>query len=222
MARSPTWTPSLAIAARLRLARRRGRLPGARGRVPVRADGWRRAGSFGMAGAFSFYPGKNLGACGEAGAITTNDEGVASTIRMLRDHGQAQKYYHEIEGYNGRLDAIQAAFLRIKLRRLDEWNTQRRRPAARYDRLLAGVPGIVMPCAASASRPVYHLYVVRTEDRDGLAGHLAANGIQTGLHYPRAGASAALLSRLGLPPRRPASHRACGARSSLAADVPRA
>ena len=95
------------------------------------ADGtWRRAGTFGKAAAFSFYPGKNLGACGEAGAVTTDDEQVAKTIRMLRDHGQAQKYYHELEGYNGRLDAIQAAFLRVKLRHLDEWNAQRRAAAA--------------------------------------------------------------------------------------------
>ena len=89
--------------------------------------GWKRAGSFGKAGAFSFYPGKNLGACGEAGAVTTNDEQVANTIRMLREHGQAKKYYHDLEGYNGRLDAIQAAFLRIKLRRLEDVE----RPAAR-------------------------------------------------------------------------------------------
>ncbi len=95
-------------------------------------DGWQRAGSFGKAGAFSFYPGKNLGACGEAGAVTTDDEQVARTIRMLREHGQVQKYYHDLEGYNGRLDAIQAAFLRIKLRRLDDWNDQRRAAAARY------------------------------------------------------------------------------------------
>ena len=103
------------------------------GREYRSADGiWRRAGTFGKAAAFSFYPGKNLGACGEAGAVTTNDAQIAKTIRMLREHGQAKKYYHDLEGYNGRLDAIQAAFLRVKLRHLDDWNAQRRAAAARY------------------------------------------------------------------------------------------
>ena len=146
--------------------------------------GWRRAGSFGKAGAFSFYPGKNLGACGEAGAVTTDDEQVAQTIRMLREHGQAKKYYHDLEGYNGRLDAIQAAFLRIKLRRLEDWNDQRREAAARYRELLADVPDVVLPLEPDTSRSVYHLYVIRTADRDALAEHLKAGGVHTGLHYP--------------------------------------
>ena len=147
---------------------------------------WRRAGSFGKAGAFSFYPGKNLGACGEAGAVTTDDEQVAGTIRMLREHGQRQKYHHELEGYNGRLDAIQAAFLRIKLSRLDTWNAGRRAAAARYDRLLAPLRavGVVPPFEPDSSRAVYHLYVIRIGDRDGLAAHLKELGIHTGLHYP--------------------------------------
>ena len=103
------------------------------------ADGtWRRAGTFGKAAAFSFYPGKNLGACGEGGAVTTDDEEVARTIRMLREHGQAAKYYHDLEGYNGRLDALQAAALRIKLRHLDTWNAARRRNAKTYAKLLEG------------------------------------------------------------------------------------
>lgn len=149
------------------------------------ADGiWRRAGTFGTAAAFSFYPGKNLGACGEAGAVTTDDERVAKTIRMLREHGQATKYYHDLEGYNGRLDAIQAAFLRVKLRHLDAWNAQRREAAARYAELLADVPGIVLPCESERSRSVYHLYVIRSRDRDALAVHLRENGVHTGLHYP--------------------------------------
>ena len=123
-----------------------------------------RAGSFGRAAAFSFYPGKNLGACGEGGAVTTNDEAVAGFIRMIRDHGQPKKYYHAIEGYNGRLDAMQAAFLRIKLRRLDAWNAARRAAAARYAELLrplseAGV--ITLPYELAGSRAVYHLYVIR-------------------------------------------------------------
>jgi len=146
--------------------------------------GWRRAGSFGTAGAFSFYPGKNLGACGEAGAVTTDDEQVARTIRMLREHGQVQKYYHDLEGYNGRLDAIQAAFLRIKLRHLDAWNLQRRTAAARYETLLSEVPGLGLPFEPLASRAVYHLYIVRSSNRDAVAEQLTADGIHTGLHYP--------------------------------------
>jgi dTDP-4-amino-4,6-dideoxygalactose transaminase len=146
--------------------------------------GWKRAGSFGKAAAFSFYPGKNLGACGEAGAVTTDDEQVANTIRMLREHGQAKKYYHDLEGYNGRLDAIQAAFLRIKLRRLQSWNDQRRAVAARYRELLADVPGVSLPSEPDNSRSVYHLFVVRTSDREALATHLKDGGVSTGLHYP--------------------------------------
>src|SRR6478672_1029369 len=120
-------------------------------------DGWKRAGSFGTAGAFSFYPGKNLGACGEAGAVTTDDEQVARTIRMLREHGQVQKYYHDLEGYNGRLDAIQAAFLRIKLRHLQSWNDQRRAAATRYAKLLSRIPGVIAPFEPDHSKAVYHL-----------------------------------------------------------------
>ena len=145
---------------------------------------WRRAGSFGKAAAFSFYPGKNLGACGEAGAVTTNDPELARKVKMLRDHGQAQKYYHEVEGYNGRLDAIQAGFLRKKLRHLDAWNAARRTAARRYDELLSRHPGVVVPFESETNRGVYHLYVIRTRDRDGLAAHLKTNGIATGLHYP--------------------------------------
>ena len=103
---------------------------------------------------------------------------------MIRDHGQVQKYYHELEGYNGRLDAIQAAFLRIKLRRLDTWNAQRRAASGRYNELLFSIPGIITPFECDRSRAVYHLYVIRTRERDKLAEHLKRNGIQTGLHYP--------------------------------------
>src|SRR5580704_4235146 len=105
---------------------------------------WMKAGSMGMAAAFSFYPGKNLGACGEAGAVTTNDAGVAKKISMLRDHGQAQKYYHDIEGYNGRLDALQAGLLHAKLKRLPDWNAQRRERAAEYSRLFAAADDAVV------------------------------------------------------------------------------
>jgi dTDP-4-amino-4,6-dideoxygalactose transaminase len=149
------------------------------------ADGaWRRAGWFGKAAGFSFYPGKNLGACGEAGAVTTDDPDVARTVRMLREHGQVRKYYHDLEGYNGRLDAIQAAFLRIKLRHLDRWNEQRRDAAARYEHLLASLPDVTVPPASNRGKSNYHLYVVRTGDRDALAAHLNEQGIHTGLHYP--------------------------------------
>ena len=146
---------------------------------------WRKAGSMGRAAAFSFYPGKNLGACGEAGAITTNDADLARKIRMLRDHGQAKKYYHDLEGYNGRLDAIQAGFLSIKLKHLSKWNGQRRECAAQYGGLFAaGADVVISPYEPSWSRAVYHLYVVRSENREGLMAHLNAAGIGTGIHYP--------------------------------------
>jgi dTDP-4-amino-4,6-dideoxygalactose transaminase len=146
---------------------------------------WKKAGSMGHAAAFSFYPGKNLGACGEAGAATTNDGVLAQKMRMLRDHGQAQKYYHQIEGYNGRLDAIQAGILRVKLRRLAEWNQQRRECARRYQDLLGpAAEAMVLPYEPSWSLPVYHLYVVRVENREGLQKHLSDAGIGSGIHYP--------------------------------------
>jgi dTDP-4-amino-4,6-dideoxygalactose transaminase len=145
---------------------------------------WMQAGSMGRAAAFSFYPGKNLGACGEAGAVTTNDAVVADRIKMLRDHGQAKKYYHDVEGYNGRLDAIQAGLLHAKLSHLAKWNTQRRDRAADYNRLLANNEAISIPYEPSWSRAVYHLYVIRTQDRDGLMNHLKTVGIGTGIHYP--------------------------------------
>jgi dTDP-4-amino-4,6-dideoxygalactose transaminase len=146
---------------------------------------WLKAGSMGRAAAFSFYPGKNLGACGEAGAVTTNDPSLAKRISMLRDHGQAQKYYHDVEGYNGRLDALQAGLLHAKLAHLAKWNAQRRERAVEYNRLFAaGDVPIVPPFQPSWSRPVYHLYVIRAEDRDGMMNHLKKVGIGTGIHYP--------------------------------------
>ena len=146
---------------------------------------WMKAGSMGRAAAFSFYPGKNLGACGEAGAATTNDAGIGKTMKMLRDHGQATKYYHDVEGYNGRLDSIQAGLLHVKLAHLAKWNAQRRERAAEYKRLLKAVDrSLVPPCEPSWSRAVYHLYVVRTADREGLMDHLKKAAIGAGIHYP--------------------------------------
>lgn len=145
---------------------------------------WLRAGSIGHAAAFSFYPGKNLGACGEAGAVTTNDPDLAKQVRMLRDHGQTKKYFHEMEGYNGRLDAIQAGFLRVKLRRLQEWNNQRREAAARYRELLHSNGAVELPQEPEWSQGIYHLFVIRSQNRDALANHLAQKGIATGMHYP--------------------------------------
>ncbi len=146
---------------------------------------WMKAGSMGRAAAFSFYPGKNLGACGEAGAATTNDAGIAKTMKMLRDHGQATKYYHDVEGYNGRLDAIQAGLLHVKLAYLAKWNAQRREHAAEYNRLLKSVDGaVISPYEGLRSRAVYHLYVVRTTNREGLMDHCKMVGIGTAIHYP--------------------------------------
>jgi dTDP-4-amino-4,6-dideoxygalactose transaminase len=148
-------------------------------------DRWRRAGSMGHAAAFSFYPGKNLGACGEAGAVTTNDEQLAKKVRMIRDHGQARKYYHDMEGYNGRLDAIQAGFLRVKLNHLERWNEQRRQHAQAYNTLLAPMAEkIAVPHEAPWGRSVYHLYVVRVQDREGFMSFLHSQNIGTGIHYP--------------------------------------
>jgi dTDP-4-amino-4,6-dideoxygalactose transaminase len=146
---------------------------------------WMKAGSMGRAAAFSFYPGKNLGACGEAGAITTSDADIAKTMKMLRDHGQSTKYYHDIEGYNGRLDAIQAGLLHVKLPHLADWNKARRERADEYRRLLAAADcGVKPPYEPSWSKAVYHLYVIRTHDREGMMNHLKKAGIGTGIHYP--------------------------------------
>lgn len=149
-----------------------------------RLNRWVKAGSVGRAAAFSFYPGKNLGACGEAGAVTTNDPDLAAHCKMLRDHGQAKKYYHDIEGYNGRLDAIQCGILSAKLARLADGNARRREHAAEYNRLLAANEAITCPYEPSWSKAVYHLYVISTADRLGLMAHLKQAGIGTGIHYP--------------------------------------
>jgi dTDP-4-amino-4,6-dideoxygalactose transaminase len=148
-------------------------------------NAWKKAGSMGLAAAFSFYPGKNLGACGEAGAITTNDEKLAQKMRMIRDHGQAKKYFHDVEGYNGRLDSIQAGWLSVKLRHLAKWNESRRMLAHAYHKLLEDLKGaVVLPIEAPFTKGVYHLYVIRLQDREALQAHLAEMGIGTGIHYP--------------------------------------
>jgi len=151
----------------------------------TKSGSWKTAGSMGTAAAFSFYPGKNLGACGEAGAVTTDDPEIARTVRMLRDHGQPRKYYHDIEGFNGRLDSIQAGILDVKLKRLASWNSLRRAAAETYRELFSfGPEGIVLPFVFSWSEPVYHLYVIRAQNRNGLQAHLASANIDTGIHYP--------------------------------------
>ena len=149
-----------------------------------REERWKTAGSIALAAAFSFYPGKNLGACGEAGAVTTNDPSIAQRIRLLRDHGQSRKYYHDVEGYNGRLDAIQAGLLSAKLPYLSAWNARRRECAQVYRDLLGNENGLKLPYSHADLRHVFHLYVVCTERRDALISHLNNVGISTGIHYP--------------------------------------
>jgi len=125
-----------------------------------------------------------LGAYGEGGAVVTQDEEIARKIRIIRDHGQAKKYFHDTEGYNGRLDAIQAGVLRIKLRRLEEWNRSRRESAAYYNELLSKIDGVTLPVEADFARSVYHLYVILVHNRDDLQQFLNDKGIASGLHYP--------------------------------------
>ena len=143
-----------------------------------------RAGSSGRASAFSFYPGKNLGAIGDAGALVTDDPDIAARTRALREHGQYRKYHHDEVGWTARLDSLQAAVLSRKLPLLDEWNAQRRRIAALYLRALGDVGDLVLPTVPAGSSPVWHLFVVRTADPLGLAEHLKDQGIATGRHYP--------------------------------------
>jgi len=144
------------------------------------------AGTLGAAAAFSFYPGKNLGAFGDAGALTTNNAALADVVRALREHGQRAKYKHEREGWTARLDTIQAIVLSAKLARLDGWNEERRAIARHYLERLAGVGDLDLPPVAADSEPVWHLFVVRTADPDALADALNARGIATGRHYPDA------------------------------------
>ncbi len=144
----------------------------------------RMAGSMGAAGCFSFYPGKNLGAYGEGGAIVTNNSELDSKLRMFRDHGQDKKYYHSIVGWNARMDGIQGAVLSVKLRHLEEWNSARRRNASLYTKLLKETKSISIPYEAEWAKHVYHIYAVRNRKRDELIKHLAGKGISCGIHYP--------------------------------------
>jgi dTDP-4-amino-4,6-dideoxygalactose transaminase len=146
--------------------------------------GDRTVGSIGTMGCFSFYPGKNLGSLGEGGAVIGNDDRLVEIVRQQREHGQTSKYVHETEGYNGRLHAIQAAFLRIKLRRLPTWNAARRRVASAYRQALQGVGDLQLPPEVENTQPVFHLFVVRTSRRDEMRQYLTTQGIGTGLHYP--------------------------------------
>lgn len=143
----------------------------------------RRCGSMGDMGCFSFYPGKNLGAAGEGGMVVTANPEFARTIRMLRDWGAERKYHHVLKGYNFRLEGIQGAVLRVKLRHLEKWTEARRAAAGRYDHLLVG-SGVGLPQQMDYARHVYHIYAVRTSDRAAMQEALNAQGVQTGIHYP--------------------------------------
>lgn len=143
----------------------------------------RKAGTLGTVGCYSFYPSKNLGCCGEGGAVVTEDAALTERIRMLRDHGSVRKYEHRFPGYNLRMGGLQGGILTVKLRHLDAWNERRRALAQHYDRLLAD-SGVMTPTERDYARHVYHLYVVQSPQRDPLRDHLTAQGIATGLHYP--------------------------------------
>ena len=143
----------------------------------------KRVGSLGHAAAFSFYPGKNLGAYGDGGMVVTNDRNIAKRVEMLRNYGQKEKYHHQFRGYNRRLDTLQAAVLRVKLKYLEKWNAARRRNADLYHQFLEG-SGVMTPGEARGAQSVWHLYVVLTEQRDALREHLASRGISAGIHYP--------------------------------------
>lgn len=144
----------------------------------------RRAGTLGYAAGFSFYPGKNLGAFGDGGAVTTNDAQLAARIRTLRNYGSQQKYHNEVKGYNSRLDELQAALLRVKLKKLDKWNEHRKGLADAYTRALAEVAGLILPFVPDWADPAWHLFVVRAPERDKLQRRLTEAGIGTLIHYP--------------------------------------
>jgi len=144
----------------------------------------RPAGSLGTVACFSFYPGKNLGACGEGGALVTSDPELARRVRVLRDWGQEERYVHAVKGFNYRMDAIQGAVLSVKLKHLDEWTAARRGVAARYDEQLAGLPAVRTPPPAKPGEHVYHVYAIRLHERNQVRRALARAGVATGIHYP--------------------------------------
>jgi dTDP-3-amino-3,4,6-trideoxy-alpha-D-glucose transaminase len=158
-----------------------------------------RAGTTGRAGAFSFYPAKNLGAMGDGGALVTDDAGLAETMRALREHGQRRKYLHDLVGWTSRLDTVHAAVLLRKLPHLDEWNAQRRAAADLYAEGLAGIGDLILPDVGDRGQ-VWHLFVIRTADRDGLAEHLGDRGIGSGRHYPEPPHLSAAYAHLGFGP----------------------
>jgi len=143
----------------------------------------KRAGSLGAIGCFSFYPGKNLGAYGDGGAVTTSDDALAEKLRSLRNYGSKVKYHHEEKGVNSRLDSVQAAVLNVKLAHIDSWNAGRRKAAAAYSAGLSGLP-LRLPTTADFAEPVFHLYVVEVEQREDFMGYLNENGVSCGIHYP--------------------------------------
>ncbi|MDQ3486891.1 MAG: DegT/DnrJ/EryC1/StrS family aminotransferase, partial [Acidobacteriota bacterium] len=143
-----------------------------------------RAGALGHAAGWSFYPGKNLGAFGDAGAVTTDDDQLADRLRVLRNYGSRVKYFNEVQGYNSRLDPLQAAFLRVRLQHLDDWNSRRARMADRYLAALSDIPGISLPHVPEWTIPAWHLFVIRCSERESLQSHLHSHGIGTLIHYP--------------------------------------
>ncbi len=148
------------------------------------SDGWRKIGTLGDASTFSFFPGKNLGAYGDGGAIITNNKEIEKMARMLANHGRISKYDHEFEGMNSRLDGLQAAILSVKLKYLGSWTEKRRNVAAYYSEMLKEIPEITIPYVNKKTKPAWHLYVIRTKNRDELSQFLNKNGIATGIHYP--------------------------------------
>ncbi|MDZ5660562.1 DegT/DnrJ/EryC1/StrS family aminotransferase [Nocardioides sp. S-58] len=162
--------------------------------------GGRRAGGLGAIAATSFYPGKNLGAAGDAGAVTTDDATMAAEVRRLRNHGSSTRYVHDVIGMNSRLDTVQAVYLRAKLDRLEKWNELRVRAAARYDALLADVPGVRRPLLGAEGQHVWHLYVVRVAERDRVLAELSRAGIGAGIHYPYPVHLTGAYAHLGLGP----------------------
>ena len=162
--------------------------------------GERKCGSLGQAAGFSFYPAKNLGAYGDAGAVTTNDAYLADKIRSLRNYGSSKKYYNDTKGFNSRLDELQAAFLQVKLKYLDEWNERRIKIASYYSEHLANIPGLIIPYVPVGMKPVWHIYSVRSRKRDELQRFLKAKGIETIIHYPIPPHLSGAYENPGMPP----------------------